>query len=417
MPPSLLKVVMKPIATVGESYQYPPVNWASLLSPLMRLNFGEEIQQLCLEIMVTQAQSSQNAAALLGLWVIPPLIHSLGLNIKKYLLLSAPLWVKHVSDEQILGFIENFLVAVFKTASDFELCPSALQGLRQAMKLPSPSFHLWSLLCKATGNIFDLLPNKIRRTDLELYISVAKCLSEMTDDETIRLTQITESNIEKAAFVRLYLVSQGRLSLMSLTDLLGVAVRHQGRDTLAWMILHSLYQARIVCHASTGVLKRMEWLLDVMGYIRNVAYRSTFIQNMALDEALDFLLLIFATAVVAWADHAAPLLLGLSASWLPWHQENGPAGPKSSFLGRSPVHRVTLQEALTLLPSSMPRLLQKEPWKEQTQKFIDWLFSITESPKEALSSKSRDLLKATLLSLRVLPEFKKKAVWTRAYGW
>lgn len=41
VPPSLLKVVMKPIATVGESYQYPPVNLAALLSPLMRLNFGK----------------------------------------------------------------------------------------------------------------------------------------------------------------------------------------------------------------------------------------------------------------------------------------------------------------------------------------------------------------------------------------
>ncbi|KAI4573417.1 hypothetical protein MJT46_004657 [Ovis ammon polii x Ovis aries] len=420
VPPSLLKVVMKPIATVGENHQYPPVNWAALLSPLMRLNFGDEIQQLCLEIMVTQAQSSQNVTALLGMWVMPPLIHGLSLNIKKYLLLSVPSWIKHVSDEQIVGFVESLMVAVFKAASPLsspELRPSALQGLSQAMKLPSPSHHLWSLLSEATRKIFDLLPNKIRRNDLELYISVAKCLLEMTDDEANRIAQITESSLEKAAFVRLYLVSQGRFPLMGLTDVLSVAVRHREKDTLAWMTLHSLYQARIVSHANTGVLKRMEWLLELMGYIRNVAYQSMYVQNVALDEALDFLLLIFAAAVVAWADHAAPLLLGLSASWLPWHQENGPAGPASSLLGRSPLHRVTLQEALTLLPSSMPLLLQKEPWKEQTQKFIDWLFSIMESPKEGLSAKSKDLLKATLLSLRVLPEFKKKAVWTRAYGW
>lgn len=51
------------------------------------------------------------------------------------------------------------------------------------------------------------------------------------------------------------------------------------------------------------------------------------------------------------------------------------------------------------------------------REFIDWLFNLMESPKEVLSAKSRDLLKATLLSLRALPEFKKKAVWTRAYGW
>uniref|UniRef100_A0A8C5Z265 Focadhesin n=1 Tax=Marmota marmota marmota TaxID=9994 RepID=A0A8C5Z265_MARMA len=420
VPPSLLKVVMKPIATVGESYQYPPANWAALLSPLMRLNFGEEIQQLCLEIMVTQAQSSQNAAALLGLWVMPPLIHSLSMDIKKYLLVSVPLWIKHVSDEQLLGFVENLMVAVFKAASPLcspELCPSALQGLSQALKLPSPAHHLWSLLREATGKIFDLLPNKIRRNDLELYISIAKCLSEMTDEDANRISQITQSNMEKAVFVKLYLISQGRFPLMSLTDMLNVALQYHEKESLAWMILHSLYQARIVSHANTGVLKRMEWLLELMGYIRNVAYQSTPIQNVALDEALDFLLLIFAVAVVAWGDHEAPLLLGLSASWLPWHQENGLAGAESNFLGRSPMHRVSLQEALTILPSSMLLLLQKEPWKEQTQKFIDWLFSIMESPKEALSTKSKDLLKATLLSLRVLPEFKKKAVWTRAYGW
>ncbi|CAK6434056.1 unnamed protein product [Pipistrellus nathusii] len=420
VPPALLKVVMRPIAAVGESHQYPPVNWGALLSPLMRLNFGEEVQQLCLEIMVTQAQSSQNAAALLGLWVTPPLLHSLSLNIKKYLLVSAPLWAKHVSGEQILSFVENLMVAVFKAASPLAnpgLCPSALQGLSQAMKLPSPAQHLWSLLSEATGNIFDLLPNKIRRNDLELYISVAKCLSEMTDDEANRLAPVTESSLEKVSFVRLYLVSQGRLPLMGVNDMLSVAAQHRERDALAWVILHSLYHARIVSHANTGVLKRMEWLLELMGYIRNIAYQSTSIQNMALDEALDFLLLIFATAVVAWADHAAPLLLGLSASWLPWHQEQGPAGPASSFLGRSPMHRVTLQAALALLPSSMPLLLQKEPWREQAQKFIDWLFNLMESPKEGLSAESRGLLKATLLSLRVLPEFKKKAVWTRAYGW
>jgi len=177
------------------------------------------------------------------------------LNIKKYLLVSTPLWIKHVSDEQILGFVENVMVAVFKAASPLphpELCTSALQGLSQAMKLPSPTHHLWSLLSEATGKIFDLLPNKIRRNDLELYVSIAKCLSEMTDDEANRVAQITESNLEKAAFVRLYLVSQGRLPLMGLMGILGVAVRHRDRDPVAWMVMQSLYQARTVGHANAG---------------------------------------------------------------------------------------------------------------------------------------------------------------------
>lgn len=108
-----------------------------------------------------------------------PLLFCLQLNIKKYLLVTAPLWIKHVSDEQILGFVENLMVAVFQAASPLsspELCPSALQGLSQAMKLPSPAYHLWSLLCEATGKIFDLLPNKIRVRNKNIYIPDHLCL-------------------------------------------------------------------------------------------------------------------------------------------------------------------------------------------------------------------------------------------------
>lgn len=93
--------------------------------------------------------------------------------------MSTPLWVKHVSGEQILGFVENVMVAVFKAASPLansELCPSALQGLSQAMKLPSPAHHLWNLLCEATGNIFYLLPNKIRVRNKNIYIPDHLCL-------------------------------------------------------------------------------------------------------------------------------------------------------------------------------------------------------------------------------------------------
>lgn len=61
-----------------------------------------------------------------------------------------------------------------------------------------------------------------------------------------------QSSIEKAAFVRLYLVSQGCFPLMGLTDMLSVAAQRQEKDVLAWMILHSLYQARIASHADIG---------------------------------------------------------------------------------------------------------------------------------------------------------------------
>ncbi|XP_050800058.1 focadhesin isoform X4 [Gopherus flavomarginatus] len=420
IPPHLVKVALAPIALVGESYQYPPVNWASVLSPLMRLNFGEEIQQLCIELAVTQGQSSQNAAMLLGMWVVPPLVYSLSMKTWKYLFTTLPLWMKHVAEDKLQTFTEVFLVQHFETKKhpkNPELCQSILQGLSQAMKLPNPAQYCWNLLCQAAEKIFELLPEEIQRSEVEMYIEVAKCLSEMADAEVDRIAQFSKNNIEKVTFIKVYLVSQGRLSLLSLNDVIGIAVRCQQKETIAWMLFHSFYHARIVSHENTGVLKRMDWLLELMSYIRNVAYKSIPIQTLDLKEAVDFLLWIFAVSVVAWADHATPLLLGLSASWSSWkHKEVLPELSADDF-GKHPIEKLSVQETLTLLPNSVQLLLAKEPWKEQTQKFVDWLFNIMESPKEVLSESSRDMLKAILLALRFLPEFKKKAVWTKAYGW
>ncbi|KAM4708209.1 focadhesin [Discoglossus pictus] len=420
LPPYLVKVCVSSIAAAADGHQYPPVNWASVLAPLMRLNFGEEIQKLCVQIAVTQAQTSQNASVLLGMWVVPPLVYSLSVKTRSYLLTSLPLWMKHVSEDKLQTFADVFMIPQFETqnkAKDLELSLCILQGLNQAMKLPSPPQHCWSFLCKTTETIFNLLPNKIQKLDVELYVETARCLSEMADSEIERICCISKENIEKNTFIRMYLVSQGRLPLSCLTDVIRAATECRSNQTLGWMLLQAFYQARITNHQNTGVLKRLQWLLDLIGHIRNVAFQSTPVQNVEVSKAMDFLVTVFAASVVTWADHNAPLLLGVSASWLPWKEDAPCPRLSSECLGRRSMDLVTLQECLTALPSSLLLLLTKEPWKEHSQKFIDWLMNLLDSPKEALSEPSRASLKAALLALRGLPEFKRKAVWTRAYGW
>lgn len=39
--PALVKAALTPLASVGASFQYPPINWSAVLSPLMRLSFGK----------------------------------------------------------------------------------------------------------------------------------------------------------------------------------------------------------------------------------------------------------------------------------------------------------------------------------------------------------------------------------------
>ncbi|KAM8984667.1 focadhesin isoform 1-T3 [Ara ararauna] len=419
VPTELVKVALAPIALVGENHQYPPVNWASILSPLMRLNFGDEVKHLCLQLAVTQAQSSQNAAMLLGMWVASPLVYSLSVKTQKYLFMSLSLWMKYVAEDKLQSFTEVFLIKQFGVnhRKKPEICQCVLQGLMQAMKLPDLAQYCWSFLCKAVEKIFELLPNEVQRSELEMYVNVAKCISEMADSEIDRIVQISQSNVEKVTFMKVYLISQGKLPLMNLRAVIDTVAVYHKRESISWMLLHSFYHARIVSHENTGVLKRMDWMLELMGYTRNLAYESRPLENVDLKEFIDFLLWLFAASVVAWADHGAPLLLGLTANWLPWKQQAALPELSEDHIGKHPIDKLAVQETLTLLPSSICLLLAKEPWKEQTQKFIDWLISMMESPKEALSESSMDLLKVTLLALRSVAEFRKKAVWTRAYGW
>ncbi|NXY62047.1 FOCAD protein, partial [Callaeas wilsoni] len=405
VPADLVKVALAPIALVGESHQYPPVNWACILSPLMRLDFGDEVKHLCLELAVTQAQSSQNAAMLLGMWVAPPLIYSLSMKTQKYLLMSLSLWMQHVAEDKLQSFTEALLIQQFEVKNRTkspDICQCVLQGLIQAMKLPNPAQFCWSFLCQAVEKIYELLPSEVQTSELEMYIDVARCISEMADSEIDRIVQISKNNIEKATFMKVYFVSQGRLSLTNLSAVIDIVAGYHQKKKILWMLLHSFYHARVVRHENTGVLKRMDWLLDLMGYIRNVAYQSTPLQNVDLQECVDFLLWLFAASVVAWADHDAPLLLGLSADWSLWKHHIVLPELSEEHIGKHPTEKFAVQETLTLLPSSLSLLLAKEPWKEQTQKFIDWLINMMKCPKEVLSKSSMDLLKGNIILVRSL---------------
>ncbi|XP_069622083.1 focadhesin isoform X2 [Ranitomeya imitator] len=417
IPPALVRVCVSSIVAAADTHQYPPVNWASILAPLMRLNFGEEIQKLCVQIAVTQAQTSPNAAVLLGMWVVPPLVYSLNVTTRSYLATSLCLWMKHVSEDKLQTFADVFVVSQFESqskTSDVEISNNILLGLTQAMKLSNPPQHCWSFLCKTIERLYLLLPAEIQKTNMGIYIEVSKCISELADSEVERICCISKDNIAKSTFVRVYLISQGRLPLSYLWQVIEVAVECSDNVAIIWMLLQTFYQTRVLSHQNTGILKRLDWLLDLISYIRNIAYKSTPLQNVLLSKGVDFLLYVFAASVVTWGDHATPLILGIHGRWLAWNQES-PFTPGS--LGKQSMDILTVHECFTALPASLQSLLAKEPWKAHAQKFIDWMMNLLESPEGALSEASKNVLEASLFNLRCLPEFKRKAVWTRAYGW
>uniref|UniRef100_A0A7N8Y0G9 Focadhesin n=1 Tax=Mastacembelus armatus TaxID=205130 RepID=A0A7N8Y0G9_9TELE len=416
--PAVVKTALTPLASVGASFQYPPINWSSVLSPVMRLGFGEDVQHQCVVLAACQAQSSQSASLFLGSWLSPPLVHSLSSQTRAYLYETLGLWMKHVADDKLQVYVETLGLQQFQEdlrPQRLSLCRSLLQGLAQAMALPNPPNNCWTIVCSTTEKIFSLLPNQIQDDEVHLYVGIAKCLSEMSDTEIDRITRI---QMEKACFVLTYLTSQGRVPLLALNDIIAGVLRGWSRHRVGWFLLQSFYQCRLAASSNTAVSKRMEWLLELMGHIRNVAYGAApvgWFQNAG--PATDFLFQVFAAAVVSWGDHVMPLLLGIRAQLFLWQCDSKPSVLTHSLYGEESLTDHVLPQCLLGLSHSLPLLLDKEPWSSQTQKFVDWLLSITEAPVHHLSTMTVSTAKAALLALKSSTEFRKKAVWTRAYGW
>jgi hypothetical protein len=85
-------------------------------------------------------------------------------------------------------------------------------------------------------------------------------------------------------------------------------------------------------------------------------------------QATDFLLQVFAAAVISWGDHTMPLLLGVRTQWFPWQQGSEPPGLPHALYGDALLAEQSVSLCLLGLPHSLRQLLAKEPWREQSQK-------------------------------------------------
>ncbi|XP_067301442.1 focadhesin isoform X2 [Pseudorasbora parva] len=418
--PHLVKTLLAPLASVGGSFQYPPVNWSAILSPLMRLGFGEEVQHHCVELAASQAQSSQSASLFLSIWIVPPLVHSLSLRTRAYLYECLSSWMKHVAEDKLQVYVDNLAVQQFEPhtrAQRLSLCLSILRGLSKAMAVPNPPQNCWTTLCSTTEKIYNCLPDNIPAGEVDLYEATCLCLSELSDTEIDRIIKVTEANVEKTAFILSYLTSKGRVPLLGLNDVISTILQMGNKKQISWLLLQCLHQSRFASSPNTGVTKRMEWLLELMGHIRNVAYGSPSVKCVDIIQGTDFLLGVFAAAVASWADHCAPLLIGIRAQWFPWQESAQTTDLPHALYVNPATTELAVTSCLTGIPYSLKQLLAKEPWKSQSQKFIDWLFSITEGPKLSFSDTAVIAARASLMALRSTSEFRKKGVWTRAYGW
>uniref|UniRef100_A0A8C6VTM4 Focadhesin n=1 Tax=Nothobranchius furzeri TaxID=105023 RepID=A0A8C6VTM4_NOTFU len=389
--PVLVETALTSLASVGLSFQYPPVNWSAVLSPLMRLSFGGVVQHQCMVLAASQAHSSQSASLFLGSWLSPPLVHSLSLQTQAHLYETLGLWMKHVAEDKLQFYVESFGLQQFQDdlrPQRLSLCHSLLKGLTQAMALPNPRNHCWTILCSTTEKVFK---DRSRFCGMTSPTRLNRCYESNSDG---RFLCFLQSEMEKTCFTLAYLTSQGRVPLLSLNDVIAgvLQVRSFCKGTLTPAAPLRRYQALCLLF-SAGVSNRMEWLLELMGHIRNVAYGATPVACGDPKMATDFLFQLFSAAVVSWGDHFMPLLYGVRAQWFPWRAESRSPRLKHQLYGEDSLTAGILQQSLMGMSHSLPLLLHKEPWCNQTHKFLDWLLSISEGPEQNLSATTIDTAK------------------------
>lgn len=104
---------------------------------------------------------------------------------------------------------------------------------------------------------------------------------------------------------------------------------------------------------------------------------STWTGSHPLGQGTNFLVGVFASALVSWADHSMPLLTGVRSQWFPWKESPTPHPdwPHDLYLNPASTDE-SLKHCVLAMPYSLKHLLAKEPWKSHSQKV--WIVLIAE---------------------------------------
>lgn len=74
-------------------------------------------------------------------------------------------WMRHVAEDKLQVYVERLGVQHFREERDGRarsVCQALLQGLAQAMALPNPPKHCWTLLSSTAEKIYSILPDRVQ---------------------------------------------------------------------------------------------------------------------------------------------------------------------------------------------------------------------------------------------------------------
>ncbi|XP_029635511.1 focadhesin [Octopus sinensis] len=394
----------------------PPLNWALLFSPYLRLTYSTEVKCLSLQVAISQSTTSSSASVFLATWLSSALFNSLPVEAQNIFYQNLDVLIKCIPLKTLKEFLEHECVNPFLFDQRQSQSSVTLNGLQKALMVNDPPESVTELLYTTVERIYKALTPHFQPN---LYNMMCKCLANLPED---RFDQLTDDDFLdpqlyiKGTYVRCFLVANGKQPLALLNSCIDALINNgQNIPELYSFCLLFLSQCFYICSLNkTHIKNRLGWFLELIGHVRNLATGGLQLLNATMKSniALDFAIQIVSAAICCWTSSIASTISGQHPAFMVDLVEKHQDGIKMQEISLSLKHQPNYW--LQLLPTCVTCLTQ-EPWKAVLNMFIDWLLIMYELPDDKITPQTKRILNNCLCNLRNTKEFKRASVWNKVF--
>lgn len=396
-----------------EEQALPPINWAGLLTPMMRMGFGDKVRCLSLKLAVKQSGTAPTAALFLTTWMTLPLWNTLDESCQVALYDALPVLIRSIAPTAIASLLDigSSETYIGRDGTTNPVLLNILTGLTNALKVNDPPEAVTAVLYKSVGTYYTRLQGT--STQISVMCVLADCLGNLPDEMFDELTGEDFLYNERhltGCLVRCYLVAQGRQPIAILNSCIDATLNNKqcNHSQISTYLQHCFYHMSQTRSEFTGVMQRLQWLVELLGHVRNIATGATTLSDDIKNKqkVMNLAVDIIAAVFCLWMSASSACVLGITSNIL-----TCPNLSSSQHI-TSPWKPSVLPKQI--LPAYITGI-QSEPWDQILPKVVDCLTTLNSQPDDIISDETRKTLQDSLQILRHSTTFKKPTVWSQTY--
>nr|XP_039248592.1 focadhesin-like [Styela clava] len=360
----ILDVIMRVISQNSWDFKLPPVNWTSVLSPLLLGSYSETTINSVISILLSQCNHSSACSSLLSIWISMKKFESIPSSAQALIYQNLDKVIRCQEDLKIADFLELIATRCIDmpwNSDQFQVMRVAIidgltKSLRQSSALAS---GINDMLYNTVEGLFMNLPFMCdNKRHIDVLRKLSECIECLPDANALLSNYEVENalsrNLLKCLFIRCCCTLTGTHPLnMCNNTILKCGKDESIRNESLWII------GQCLCGIGRKeqVHSQIEWLQELMGEIKKIVKSSEKLYHGLLDYCIDIL----SMAVAFWSTAGSSLpIMG--------HYKN-------SYMILK-VQSTCLNDCKHMFPLSLSMLYKSEKWENLIKHMTDWLIMI-----------------------------------------